>query len=208
VVETYFGGQEQGSALARILWGDVNPSGKLPITYPTSDTAVPAGVTNPWATAADLNVSYGDGINVGYKGYDKAGITPLFPFGYGLSYTAFNYSNLAVTPAAVTASTPFRLTFQVSNTGARIGSEVSQVYVKLPASTGEPPKRLIGYARTSIAAGQTNTVSIVIDPRASTRPLSYFDTTTNSWKIKPGTYTIYIGASERNIKLTTTLTVS
>ena len=98
VVETYFGGQEQGSALASVLWGDVNPSGKLTITYPTSDTAVPPGVTNPWATADNLNVTYGEGINVGYKGYDAAGITPLFPFGYGLSYTTFGYSNLQLTP--------------------------------------------------------------------------------------------------------------
>ena len=92
------GGRSRRCAVGRRL----HPSGKLTITYPTSDTAVPPGVTNPWATANDLNVSYGDGINVGYKGYDTAGITPLFPFGYGLSYTTFGYSNLQTTPAATT----------------------------------------------------------------------------------------------------------
>jgi beta-glucosidase len=208
VVETYFGGQEQGSALANVLWGDVDPSGKLTITYPTSDTAVPAGVTNPWATAGDLNVTYGDGINVGYKGYDTAGITPLFPFGYGLSYTSFGYSNLRVRPSTATVTTPIHVRFRLANRGSRSGAEVSQAYVGLPASAGEPPKRLVGYAKTVLAAGQTTTVDITIDPSASTRPLSYFNTTANSWEIAPGTYTVYAGSSERTTPLIGTLTIS
>jgi beta-glucosidase len=207
VVETYFGGQEQGSALARVLWGDVNPSGKLTITYPTSDTAVPPGVTNPWATADNLNVTYGEGINVGYKGYDTAGIAPLFPFGYGLSYTTFGYSNLQLTPTAATATTPIHVSFQLANTGSRTGAEVSQVYLGLPASTGEPPKRLVGYAKTTLTAGQTTTVDITIDPGASTRPLSYFNTTDNRWEIAPGTYTVHVGSSERTTPLTATFTI-
>ncbi len=208
VVETYFGGQETGNALADVLWGDVDPSGKLTNTYPTSDTSVPPGVTNPWATADNLNVSYGDDINVGYKGYDTAGITPLFPFGYGLSYTTFGYSNLQTTPTAATATTPIHVSFQLANTGSRTGAEVSQVYLGLPASTGEPPKRLVGYAKTSLTAGQTTTVNITIDPSSSTRPLSYFNTTTNQWEIAPGTYTVYVGSSEQTTPLTATFTIS
>ena len=96
VVQTYFGGQEQGSALADVLWGDVTPQGKLTVTYPTSEQAVPPGLTNPWDGIADPNLAYSEGVNVGYKGYDRAGIDPLFPFGYGLSYTSFRYGKLAV----------------------------------------------------------------------------------------------------------------
>lgn len=208
VLETYFGGQEEGSALASVLWGDVNPSGKLTITYPTSDTAVPPGVTNPWATADNLNVTYGEGINVGYKGYDTAGIAPLFPFGYGLSYTTFGYSNLQLTPTTATATTPIHVSFQLANTGSRTGAEVSQAYLGLPAGTGEPPKRLVGYAKTTLTAGQTTTVDITIDPGASTRPLSYFNTTDNRWEIAPGTYTVHVGSSERTTPLTATFTIS
>ena len=115
VVETYFGGQEQGAALGSVLWGRTNPSGKLPVTYPTSETAIPPGVASPWATAGNLDVGYGDRINVGYKGYDTASIKPLFPFGFGLSYTTFRYSALQ-TPAAVTATTPIHVKFKIANT--------------------------------------------------------------------------------------------
>ncbi len=208
VVETYFGGQETGNALADVLWGDVDPSGKLTNTYPTSDTAVPPGVTNPWATANNLNVNYGDDINVGYKGYDTAGITPLFPFGYGLSYTTFGYSGLQIAPTTATATTPIHIGFQLANTGSQTGAEVSQVYLGLPPSTGEPPKRLVGYAKTSLSAGQTTTVNITIDPSASTRPLSYFNTTANRWEIAPGTYTVYVGSSEQTTPLTATFTIN
>ena len=207
VVETYFGGQETGNALADVLWGDVNPSGKLTITYPTSDTAVPPGVTNPWATANDLNVSYGDGINVGYKGYDTAGITPLFPFGYGLSYTTFGYSNLQTTPTAPTRdhADPRQLPAREHRQPDRGGGLPS-----LPRAAPEhrrTPKRLVGYAKTSLTAGQTTTVNVTLDPTASTRPLSYFNTTTNKWEIAPGTYTVYVGSSEQTTPLTATFTI-
>ncbi|MBV8998849.1 MAG: glycoside hydrolase family 3 C-terminal domain-containing protein [Solirubrobacterales bacterium] len=208
VVQTYFGGQEQGAALGHVLWGDVNPSGKLTITYPTSDSAVPPGVTNPWATATDLNAVYGEGINVGYKGYDRAGITPLFPFGYGLSYTTFRYSGAHVTPAVNPGSQPIHVDFTVTNTGSRAGAEVAEVYLRLPSSTGEPPKRLVGFARVNLTPGQSIAVGVPIDPTASTHPLGYFDTTTGRWTIAPGTYTVYVGGSERVTPLTATFTVS
>ncbi|SOD74577.1 beta-glucosidase [Jatrophihabitans sp. GAS493] len=208
VVETYFGGQEQGAALANVLWGDVNPSGKLTVTYPTSDTAIPPGVTNPWATATNLNVTYGEGINVGYKAYDVAGIKPLFPFGFGLSYTTFGYANLRVTPAVVTAKTPVNVKFQVTNTGVVSGAEVAEVYVGLPSSTGEPPKRLVGYAKRTIAAGGVSAITVTIDPAGPTNPLSYFNTTNDKWQIAAGTYTLYVGSSERNTPLSTTFNIA
>ena len=96
VVQTYFGGQEQGSALADVLWGDATPQGKLTVTYPTQRAGDAPGPANPWAGIANPDITYSEGVNVGYKGYDVAGITPLFPFGYGLSYTAFGYSRLGV----------------------------------------------------------------------------------------------------------------
>jgi beta-glucosidase len=211
VVQTYFGGQEQGAALAHVLWGDVNPSGKLTITYPTSDTAVPAGITSPWDTATDLNVNYREGINVGYKGYDTEGITPLFPFGHGLSYTTFEYSRLRVRrviPAQSLAHSLIRVRFRIANTGGPAGDEVAQVYLGLPASTGEPPKRLVGWARVGTTAGRATSVEVTIDPNAPTHPLGYFDTGSNSWKIAPGTYTIYVGSSERDTPLSATFTIT
>jgi hypothetical protein len=207
VVQTYFGGQEQGAALARVLWGDVNPSGKLTITYPTSETAVPAGITSPWDTVDDLNVTYGEGINVGYKAYDRAGIDPLFPFGHGLSYTTFGYSGLQVAPTGDPATAPIHVRFTVANTGSRSGAEAAQVYLGLPASTGEPPKRLVGYDKVEIPAGQSRDVDVVIDPQDSTHPLGYFDTRQNRWTIAPGTYTVYVGGSERSTPLVGSFTV-
>jgi beta-glucosidase len=208
VVETYYGGQEQGGALGHVLWGDINPSGKLTITYPTSDTAVPPGVTNPWAGATNLNVVYGEGINVGYKGYDRAGITPLFPFGYGLSYTSYSYSSLQFLPSGNPRTSPIDVRFQIANVGTQAGAEAAQVYLGLPSRTGEPPKRLVGYTKVTIGAGQSATVDVTIDPKSSTNPLAYFDTGSNKWVIAQGTYTVYVGPSERGTPLTGTFTVS
>src|SRR6266851_4420329 len=146
VVQTYFGGQEQGSALADVLWGDVTPQGKLTMTYPASEQAVPPSPVNPWDGIADPNITYSEGVNVGYKGYDAAGIAPQFPFGYGLSYTTFAYSQLGVHAPNAHASQleKVQVEFRVTNTGQRAGTETAEVYVGLPASTGEPGARRLG----------------------------------------------------------------
>lgn len=206
VVQTDFGGQQQGKALARVLWGDVNPSGKLTMTYPTSEDALPPGVTSPYGGADNQDVVYSEGVNVGYKGYDVAGITPLFEFGHGLSYTTFGYSDLKVQSHPKAASKPINVRFKLANTGARDGDEVVQVYLGLPSSTGEA-KRLVGYARVSTRAGKSTVVNVEIDPRASTHPLGYFDTASDSWKIATGNYTVYVGGSSRNTPLQATFTV-
>ncbi len=207
VVETYYGGQEQGAALAHVLWGDVNPSGKLTVTYPTTEKAVPSTIVAPYAGAANPNVVYGEGIDVGYKDYDVSKITPQFPFGYGLSYSTFRYGHLNVS-CAHSAKSLVHVRFTITNTSRRSGDEIAQVYVGLPKSTGEPPKRLIGYERVSTTAGHSTTVELTIDPKAATHPLGYFDTGSNSWKIASGTYKIYVGGSERNTPLTASFSIA
>lgn len=207
VVQTYFGGQQQGKALARVLWGDVNPSGKLTITYPTSEDTLPPGVEGPYANSNDLDVEYTEGVNVGYKGYETAGIQPLFEFGHGMSYTSFAYSDLKVQAQPQSADKkPINVRFKITNTGARDGDEVAQVYLGLPSSTGEA-KRLVGYARVSTKAGKSTMANIQIDPGASTHPLGYFDTASDSWKIASGTYKVYVGGSSQNTPLVGSFTV-
>jgi beta-glucosidase len=141
VVQTYFGGQEQGRALADVLWGDVTPHGKLTVTYSTSEQATPPGPQNPWNGIASPDITYSEGVDVGYKGYDVAGITPIFPFGYGLSYTTFDYSQLGVHVPNPNASRleKVQIEFRVTNTGQRTGTETAQVYLGLPASTARRP---------------------------------------------------------------------
>jgi beta-glucosidase len=209
VVQTYFGGQEQGRALADVLWGDVTPQGKLTVTYPTSEQATPPGPQNPWNGIASPNINYSEGIDVGYKGYDVAGIDPLFPFGYGLSYTTFGYSQLGVHAPNSHASRleKVQIEFRVRNTGHRTGTETAEVYVGLPASTGEPPKRLVGYKQVTLAPGRSAIVHLKIDPAAPNHPLSYFDDASHSWQMAPGEYRIYVGTSERDTPLTGTFNI-
>jgi beta-glucosidase len=210
VVQTCFGGQEQGSALADVLWGDATPQGKLTVTYPRSERAVPPGLGNPWDGIADPDIAYGEGVNVGYKGYDTAGIDPLFPFGHGLSYTSFSYGRLAVhapDPHAARLEA-VHVSFRVSNTGGRTGTETAQVYLGLPAGTGEPPKRLVGYAQVALGPGRSANVQVKLDPAAPTHPLGYFDQASHRWRTAPGTYRVYVGTSERDTPLTATFTVS
>src|SRR5207253_2257751 len=155
VVETWYPGQEDGNAVASVLFGDVNPSGKLPITFPKSMTDTPIQSAAQWPGITQYNDSvgphsiYSEGLLVGYRWYDAKGIQPLFPFGYGLSYTSFGYSALSVTATATGAT----VSFTVTNTGKRQGSEVAQVYVGAPAASGEPPKQLKGFQKVSLEPG-------------------------------------------------------
>jgi beta-glucosidase len=214
VVQTYFGGQEQGPALADVLWGDATPQGKLTVTYPTSEQAMPPGPANPWDGIANPDITYSEGVDVGYKGYDVAGITPLFPFGYGLSYTTFGYSRLGVHAPNRHAARheKVQVEFRVRNTGHRddhrASTETAEVYVGLPASTGEPPKRLVGYAQVTLAPGRSAIVHLKIDPSAPNHPLSYFDEATHQWRLAAGTYRVYVGSSERDTPLSATFRVS
>lgn len=201
VVQTYFGGQAQGAALADVLFGDVDPAGRLPLTYPASEARVP--VANPWKGDDDLDVVCREGVAVGYKAYDRQGIAPLFPFGYGLTYTHFALTNLAGPRASFDRGTgTVHVRFRVTNTGSRAGTETAQVYLGLPASAGEPPKRLVGSAQVTLAPHTGRDVDVQIRAGSPTHPLSYFSTSRDGWVTPRGTYRVYVGTSSRDIALT------
>jgi beta-glucosidase len=208
VLEAWFAGSSGDKALANILFGDVNPSGKLPITFPKSEADLPHPTINKpdpavqprgpdaWRKTLEgipaFQTQYDEGLKVGYKWYDAEKKPVLFPFGYGLSYTTFEYSHLKVTPGD-----KLSVSFTVKNTGNRAGIEIAEVYAGLPSSTGEPPKRLVGWQRVELNAGESKDVSIHIEPLF----LSMFDTQQHAWKKAAGEYTILVGGSSANLPL-------
>ncbi len=198
IIENWYPGQTDGTAVAALLYGDVNFTGKLPVTFPQSLADVPASTAAQWP-GQNGTVQYSEGLNVGYRWYDAQNKTPLFPFGYGLSYTSFGYSNLSVgTPDA---SGNVAVGFDVTNTGSRSGAEVAQVYVGQPPVTGEPPKNLRGFSRVSLGPGQTQHVTVTLDARS----FQYW--ANNAWTNAGGTNQIYVGASSRDIRLTGQVTI-
>jgi len=200
VLEAWYPGQNGGPAIANLLFGDVNPSGKLPMTFPASVNDLPRPIIAiPPDNVTPFPVDYTlDGFNVGYKWYDSHGITPLFPFGFGLSYTTFSVTNPQLNATTSGSSVGFQVTFDIQNIGARAGAEVEQVYLQLPDSTGEA-KRLVGWQKILLTPGQLQSGSIQVTASDSSHPLSYWDTPSHSWVIASGTYTVYLGNSSRNI---------
>jgi beta-glucosidase len=186
IIEAWYPGQEYGPALASLLFGDENFSGKLPVTFPRSLADVPASSPARFP-GRNGSVRYDEGIDVGYRWYDRRGIKPLFPFGFGLSYTTFAYANLTVTGTGVS--------FDVTNTGTRDGAEIAQVYVSQPAASGEPPRTLAGFRRVPLKAGQTRRVTVDLPARS----FQYWD---HGWVKAPGAQTIAVGSSSRDIRLT------
>lgn len=206
VLAAWYGGQEQGNALADVLFGSVNPSGKLPVTFPCNERETP--VATPEQYSRDTSTaSFSEGLNVGYRGYDQLGIEPLFPFGYGLSYTSFAYDQLRVSPEISDGVSPITISFTITNTGLRTGAEIAQVYLGLPASALEPPQRLVTWTKIELQPGETRQVSLTLDPDAASRPLSYWDVRDNAWKTASGDYLLFVGASSRKICLTGTFSV-
>ena len=195
-----------GNALADVLFGNVNPSGKLPVTFPRNESDTPVSSPEQYSRTEKV-ARFSEGLNVGYRGYDEFGIEPLFPFGYGLSYTSFAYSQLQVTPEMNNGAGPIQVSFTITNTGGWAGAEIAQVYLGLPASTGEPPKRLVGWAKVELMPGETKEASVTLDPNATSRPLSYWNVNINGWEIVSGDYQVYVGASSRDIRLTGTMRV-
>ncbi|MGH2933549.1 MAG: beta-glucosidase family protein [Gaiellaceae bacterium] len=194
VVEAWYAGQRDGDAIAAVLFGDVNPSGKLPQTFPATNTAVPVSTPGQWpGSGAGQDAAFSEGIDVGYRWYDRNKVAPLFPFGFGLSYTRFTYSHLRIarSKSRVTVS------FTLANTGARAGSEVAQLYVNDPRVTGEPPKQLKGYDRVFLRPHRSTRVTIALTPAS----FSYWDTPTARWRVAPGLYRILVGSSSRDIHL-------
>ena len=214
IVEAWYPGSRGATALANILTGEVNPTAKLPMTFPRSDSDLPhlripelsaedenqgtgavAGATH---VASKYSVTYDEGLKVGYKWYDAEHKAVLYPFGYGLSYTTYAYSGLKVTPGANTT-----VTFTVANTGKRAGTEIAEVYSMLPAAASEPPKRLIGFTRVQLAPGERRQVSVTIEPKY----LSIFDEAKNGWRLVPGDYTFAVGGSSADLGLTQQVTL-
>lgn len=194
VVEAWYPGQEDGTAIAAILFGDVDPSGRLPQTFPPSDQAVPASSPDQWpGSGSGQDASFSEGIDVGYRWYDANKVAPLFPFGFGLSYTTFAYSHLRIARTGKHA----RVTFTVTNTGPRAGADVPQLYVDDPAGAHEPPKQLAGYAKIFLRPRRSARVTLKVMPRS----FSYWSTATGRWSTAPGLYRILVGESSRDIRL-------
>jgi len=211
VLEAWYPGQSGGPAIADLLFGVTNPSGKLPLTFPASVSQLPRpAIPQPPADGSPFAVDYTiEGYNVGYKWYDVKGFTPLFYFGYGLSYTTFSITNGAVVNNLASASKPnFQVTFNLANTGAVAGAEVAQVYLGLPAGLNEPPRRLVGWQKVPLQPGASQAVTIEVDQNDSSHPMSYWDTTTDAWTVAPGVYTVYLGDSENAASLTTVGTIT
>lgn len=202
VLEAWYPGQEDGNAIASVLFGDTNPSGHLPETFPVDLSQIPTASPSQFP-GVNREVHYSEGLDVGYRYYNAHNVKPLFPFGFGLSYTSFRFSHLTVKPKSVinAASGPdasagqgarlARVTARVTNSGAVSGSDVVQLYVSDPASAGEPPRQLEGFQRVTLAPGQSKTVTF----RVTGHELSYFATSANGWTLPRGRFSVYVGDS-------------
>jgi beta-glucosidase len=216
ILEAWFAGSSGSDAVANVLFGDVNPSAKLPLTFPRTEADLPhptvvqpppesipndkqPDVWNQIATGlAPFQVTYDEGVKVGYKWYDAEKKAVLFPFGHGLSYTTYSYSGLKVTPG----KNP-KVTFTVKNTGKRDGAEVAQIYAALPAAAAEPPKRLVGFNKVWLKAGESKEVTVEVNPTY----LSIFNVEQNGWQLLPGEYNFMVGGSSQSLPLKQSVTL-
>jgi beta-glucosidase len=214
IVEAWYAGSAGADALANVIFGDVNPSAKLPVTFPKSDADLPHrsivkpprestthGEPDAWKKIAAglpaFQTTYDEGLKVGYKWYDAEKKQVLFPFGYGLSYSTYSYANLRVTPGA-TPGKKISLTFTITNTSNRAGAEIAEVYAALPAAAAEPPKRLVGWNKVKLNPAESKDVVVEVDPKY----LSIFNVDQNAWQLVPGDYTIMVGGSSQSLPLT------
>ena len=203
VLEAWYPGQRGGQAIANILFGTVNPSGKLPVTFPAGINDLPhPSIAGPGDSNTPFAVDYSEGLLVGYKWYDAKNITPRFPFGFGLSYTTFLFSNVKLVDNLASGNPNFQVIVDVVNTGAAAGAEVAQVYVEFPANIGEPPKRLAGWQKVILQPGARQQVTVEVDENDSSHPLSIWDVNSNSWRTPPGDYAVYVGNSSSRTSLT------
>jgi beta-glucosidase len=199
VVQAWYPGMEGGNALAGVLFGQVNPSGKLPMTFPKTLADVPAHKLGQYP-GDSVKVYYNDDIYVGYRYYDTYGVEPLFAFGHGLSYTTFSYSNLVVTGKGKTATA----TFTVKNTGTVAGAEVAQVYVHQDKSLlPRPEKELKGFQKVFLKPGESQKITVVLDSEA----FQYYNDVQGKWVMEPGTFKVLVGGSSRDIRLTGNVTL-
>ena len=209
IVEAWYGGSHGARAVARVLFGAVNPTAKLPMTFPRSEEDLPHrtvvkppdastthGEPDDWKIIArglpPFQIAYDEGLKVGYKWYDAEHKQVLFPFGFGLSYTTYSYSELRVTRGKDVS-----VTFKVTNTGSRDGAEIAEVYAALPEAAGEPPKRLVGWSKVKVAAGESKEVKVLVDRKY----LSIFNVERDAWQLIPGGYTLLVGGSSQDLPL-------
>ncbi len=212
ILEAWYAGSRGAEAVANVLFGEVNPSGKLPITFPLRDADIsqstvvkppPERESGAFAHLASLfagpdkeqppvQLYYNEGLLVGYKWYEAKRKAVLFPFGFGLSYTKFQYSGLRVNIHGGVS-----VNFTIQDTGNRGGAEVAEVYALLPPSAGEPPKRLIGWQKAQLSPGESKQVSL----KVPTEYLSIFDVEKDEWSLVPGEYTFFVGGSSENLPL-------
>ncbi len=207
IVEAWYPGQEDGNALAAVLFGDVNPSARLPLTFPRTAAAIPTSRKVQWPGVSGHSM-YSERLNVGYRWYDATGTKPLFPFGFGLSYTKFQLSHLSIKRDRFSAEelsngATASMTISVTNTGARDGAEVVQLYVAHPAVNGEPPHQLGSFGKVWLRRGETKPVNLSVDGRA----FSIYDPAGHQWTIEPGAYGILVGTSSRDLPLKATITI-
>lgn len=204
VLDAWYPGQEGGTALAQILFGDYSPSGKLPASFERRWEDNPV-FHSYYPAKGESRVQYSEGVFVGYRHYDRSETKPLFPFGFGLSYTAFTYSNVSVAPASGKLDQPVTVSFEVKNTGGRNGAEIAELYVGDPhASIPRPVKELKGFAKVSLKPGESKRVSIHLDRRA----FSFYDVGKKDWNAEPGAFDILIGGSSDKIQLQDTFTLT
>jgi beta-glucosidase len=192
LVDMFYAGQETGTAIASILFGDVNPSGKLPFSFIKDESQSPA--YNGYMDKS-LKVPYSEGIFVGYRYYDKNNIIPLYPFGFGLSYTTFEYSNVKIKDLG---NQNYEVTASIKNTGKVKGDEIAQLYLSdKDCSVPRPVKELKGFSRVSLAPGEVKIVSM----KLNSRDFAFWDVNSKNWKVEPGIFEVLIGSSSRDIKL-------
>ncbi|MBR7833462.1 glycoside hydrolase family 3 C-terminal domain-containing protein [Actinospica durhamensis] len=194
VFEAWYGGQTAGTAIASLLFGDANPSAKIAHTFPASDAQGPARTTDEYP-GNGTDVYYNEGILVGYRWYDANNLTPLFPFGHGLSYTQFRYGDLRVDDSRARGKGPVSVSVSVTNTGRVAGAEVAQVYLGNPRAAGEPPKQLKAFQKAYLQPGERRTLSFQLDQD----DLSVFNEASSSWTVVPGTYTVAVGGSSADL---------
>lgn len=206
-LHAWFPGQQGGQALAEILYGKVNPSGKLPVTIDKKIENNPsyASYPDPAAYRGDnplTEINYSEGLYMGYRGYDKSGSKPLYPFGFGLSYTTFSYSDIKLSSNVMTPGNTVNVTFTLTNTGDKAGFEVAQLYIQpIDPQVDRPKKELKGFTKVYLEPGQSKTVSLPIDSRS----LAYFVESTDSWDVDAGKFKVWVGADSENLTLQRTL---
>lgn len=194
ILQAWYQGQEAGNALADVLFGLANPSGKLPCTFPKRLEDAPAYHNWP---GENLEVSYGEGLYIGYRHYERARIEPLFPFGHGLSYTVFEYGRPSLSSKVLTPEGSIELTVAVSNTGEVAGSETVQIYVRDEKSRlPRPEKELVAFEKVTLEAGETTHLRVRLDKHA----VGYYDTAIKRWIAEEGRFKVLVGASSADIK--------